>query len=134
MVLLSACTTSPVDLPSADIVSAKIELDGTTLSTLAVDATLNGDFLDGSPAWTSEYSDTLQDTKVFDTLALSTGDQVWHDGVVIHLVDTRTEAPAALVERCGLEVGLTLALGAGDPVDGHVESTQGTTRVTITCR
>jgi len=129
---LAACTNTADD-SDGKIVSASVEVDGTAFM-VKIDATLTGgDYVDGRPVWTSQFGNTLHDTMNFDTLSLSAGDQVWHDGVVIHFIDTRTVAPAPVVARCGATVGLTAIVGVEDDAGiGH--STQATSDVTIDCR
>jgi len=50
---------------------------------------------------------------------------------VIHFVDTRTAAPALVVDRCGATVRLFVSLGTGP--DG-IPSTAATSDVTIDCQ
>jgi hypothetical protein len=127
IVALAACG-SPDDA-EAKIVSASVVVEGGTSFMVAVDATLVGpEYQDGGLVWTSQETDALFDTSNFDTLALSAGDQIYHPGAAIHFVDTRTEAPAAVVARCGKQVGIDVVVG----VVGS-GSTQATSTVTIDC-
>jgi hypothetical protein len=132
--IVGACTgTDDSAYPSIDVEyqSAEIFLEGNQIGDIYIDATVSGPIRDGSPFTISDATVQTADWTVIDNLELTTGDQVWHDGATVHIVDTRHVSPANLLANCGqtVQIQFTLAVemldfeeveGAGGVLDTPV--------------
>jgi hypothetical protein len=133
LTILGACTEQG-DWIDVDFGPGTMILSGDQINILYVNAKVTGPMLDGSPYTLGGPAQVLtSDWTVVDTLQLTTGDQVWHDGDYAYLVDTRMQVPASLFDHCAELLQIQITLGAQMADDGHVESSTGVTTAPLLC-
>ena len=129
---LLGCASEPHDYLVVDLSSPTVRLHGAQIESIAVDATISGPVQTGGAIKPSGAIDMPDFTEV-DSMSLTTGDQEWVDGAILHVVDTRTDAPWATFAGCGATVVLQVTVAGPMADDGHLEGSTNAIDTPIVC-